>query len=427
MLLSAAPAASACSWAHAPEPLGDTSALFIGGRMMDAAAYIDVATPEAMAPAQLPTGPHGFVKSVTFRVVERLKGTSPERFQLFALGLRDAGVPAQATPLLHWVDETSGVVYPFSTPWEPSPDPEMMSFTSCDPGFIEPVRGRRYLIFRGADGGLLGPLQFAPGQRPVRGYAFTEADAATDSPWVRTVRLLSAWRAEKAGAPVAGPSAAPTPPPAVEAAPSQGSVSFRRLLSDEEARTLLQSAGAKPYEVYLRTRGFSGVHRVPPDQASAEAISGARRHAIETIGSDAPAGGIVARARHALEGVTAEAFAADAQKQSYARMLIGAHETHLAAVRAVRSGAPMIYGAEFTGGPQAQAALARSPLVHAVRPGLAVRGRISAPDPENVASPEPPSTPPHVEALMPAELYAALRKLAAAPLAVRPDPRRPSQ
>jgi hypothetical protein len=395
--------------------LGDTSALFIGSRMMDAAATVDVAVPELVAPAQLPTGPHAFVKSVTFRVVERLKGRSPERFQLFALGMAETAPNTPAQPLLHWVDEKSGVVYPFSTPWEPSPEPEM-SFTSCDPGFIEPVRGRRYLIFRGADGGLLGPLEFAPNLRPVRGYAMVEAEGASDQPWVRTVRLLAALR-NRAETSSAAP--VPAPPPAVAAVWSQASVSFRRLLSDQEASRLLEEAGARPYEVFMRAEGFSSVHRVPADQASLDVVAGARTHARETIGSGGARGGVVARARHALEGVSLETFAADPQKVGYARALVGSWDTHLAAAAAVRNGAPMIYGVEFVGGPAAQGALARSPLVHAVRPAVAIRGRVSTPDPEDVVT-GTTRAPARAAGLDPRELYTRLRQLADTPLPDRP-------
>ena len=411
LALAGAPAL-ACSYPYAPEPVGGSSATFIARRMVDAAAYIDLAIAETAAPVRLPGLTEVAAQSVSFRVVERLKGASPDRFTLFASVLHPAGRPAQPEPLLHWTDEALGTVTPHATRRE-IPVAEEFGLTSCDPGFIEPVKGRTYLIFREADGGLLGPVTFHAGQRPIRGFSFVEAQLPADSEWARAVRVEShpdslARRAVR----TAGKLPA-TPPAAVEADGSRASAAFTRLLTEAEARALLEKAGARPYAVFMSVQGLSGVHRLPPEQASSAVLAGARRQVVADMGSPRPRNGIAARARAVIEAYTAETLANDAHKLDYARALVSSDEREAATRAAARSDAPFIYGVELVGGSDVQRRLKASPLVRDVRPGFRVRGRAAAHQPDNAAyAPPPPGLPASVQALTAAEVYARLQGLA---------------
>lgn len=415
LLLASGAPAFACSYPYAPEPVGGPSATFIARRMVEAAAHVDLAIAETAAPVRLPGSDQVAAQSVTFRVVERLKGASPDRFTLFAQTLRSANHKPEPEPLLHWVDEATGTVTPHSTRWE-MPVAESSGFSTCDPGFIEPVQGRAYLIFREADGSLLGPVEFHPGQRPSRGFAFVEASLPADTEWGRAVRVEShpesrarrAARAAQAGQPAVSPEPVATDP-------SRGSVGFRRLLTESEARTLLQRAGARPYVVYMTVGGLSGVHRRPPEEASLDTIAGARRQAVATLGSPAPRGGLIARVRAVLDAYDADTLARDAHKLDYARALIAADEQEKATMAAARSDGPFVYGVEFVGGPEVQGRLRASPMVAGIHPGFRVRGRLAAHQPDNPAddTPRAPGLPAAVQALTAAEVYARLQALAA--------------
>lgn len=399
--------ALACSYIHAPEPVGGPSATFIAKRMVDAAAFVDFAVAERAEPMRTPDGRRLGAQEVTFGIVERLKGNSPERFTLFAAGLKPRGTAAEPRPLLHWVDEETGIVFPHSTPWEMPPTEQLM-MTSCDPGFIEPVEGRTYLIFREANGALLGPVAFAPGQQPVRGYAFTDAPHPAETEWTRAVKMHSH------AAAVDGAMGATRPlPTPYQADLERGSASFARLLTEAEARELLAAAGVRPYAVYTSINDRPVVHRVSDEQASLDAIAGARAEAAATLGRNVEQNpGLIARARAVLESHSLEQLAADQDQLAYARMLIASVERGNETAAAARSDAPFTFGVEFLGGPEAQRRLAASPEVSEVRPGFSVRGRSSVPQPRAAPASERDTTgTDRVAALSPAEIYARLQAL----------------
>lgn len=404
-LLASAPA-FACSWIHAPEPVGAPAANFIARRMIHAAAFVDIAVPESVAPMLASKDRPFAPQIVTFRVLERIKGNSPDRFTLFATGLKPDGAAEKPTDLRHWVDEAAGTVSPFATPWE-APAAEF-SMTSCDPGFIEPAMGRTYVVFREADGSLLGPVEFHAGERPARGFPFVDVGLPTESEWFRAVRLQGhpeVIKRQGAGTP------ASLPPP-IAPDPNRGSVSFKRLLTEGEARAVLQRAGAKPYAVFSRGPALSGVHRVPEAQASLEVVGAARRAAAARPKLGIPAG-LVARARHALKGETAESFGNDATKREYGMMLLNS----LAQAEADRAGLaadqPTIYGVLFLGGPAVRRALAASSSVEKVQESLLVRGRPAPPEPVYGGAPAPAGRRfrPEIETLAPDEIYRRLKAL----------------
>lgn len=376
--------------------------------MVDAAAYVDLAVPERAQPMRTPDGRPLPAQSVTFRVIERLKGASPDRFILFAGSLKPAGTKVEPVPLLHWVDEATGGIYPHATPWE-APATEQFGMTSCDPGFIEPVSGRTYLIFRDADGGLLGPIAFHSGQRSARGYAFTEQAQAYEGEWARTVQRHSGRSAT--GVPA---TARDVLPPAFEADATRASASFRRLLTEDEALNLLRATGVRPYAVHMYVQDRSGEHRVPDEQASLDTIASARRQVAATIGAPPRSRGLMVRARAVVEAFTPDELAKNSAQLAYARALVGSVEREKHVAAAARSDAPFIYGVEFLGEPEAQRRLAASPLVSEVRPGFRVRGRAAVPQPHNAffGQDNPAAVPSTVANLSAAELHARLRELA---------------
>lgn len=417
-LLASSPALG-CLYTHSPEPVGAPAAAFIAGRMVDEAAFVDLAVPERAAPMRTPDGRPLAGKQVAFRVVERLKGASPARFVLFAWGLKPTGTTPVRDPMLHWVDEAGGII-PHATRWE-APATEQFGSTSCDPGFIEPIAGRTYLVFRAADGGLLGPVAFAPGARPGRGFPFVDATGTENAVWLRAVR------ARAAGLRGRTPARAAALPAPYEADPSRASVAFRRPLTQAEARRLLGAAGARPYAVYTEVAGRPGEHRLPEAQASLDAFAVARREVAMTLGG--PPGisrGVSDRARALLREYTPERLAADPEKLRYARALVGSVAEQAARAAEARGDGPFVTGVEFLGGMEAQRRLRASPLVREVRSGFRVRGRPAAPQPlyERSAPPDFGKAA-EIAGLTPAELHARLRALAEAPLQPPASPPRP--
>lgn len=178
--LSATPA-MACQFVHEPEPLGASSAEFIARRMTAAAATVDIAVAEHVTPlSRFPT------TGIIFKVTERLKGASEERFTLYGAG--DGVTVSPPPPLTYWVHTESGTAYP-SPPLVEGPDGRgYFPMTSCHPGLIEPVKGASYLIFRDAKGRLLGEVEWSRGLSS-HGYSFVQVDNAL---WLGAVRTVLA-------------------------------------------------------------------------------------------------------------------------------------------------------------------------------------------------------------------------------------------
>ncbi len=354
--------APACQYTHAPEPVGDSSAIFLGGRMFDAASFVDLAVAERADSLRGPDGRPLPTTALTFRVLRRLKGGSPDRFLLFGRSLAALDPSAKPSDLRHWVDP-EGRVYPFTNARElPARGREMM--TSCDPPDIEARAGRVYLVFREADGRLLGSLPFHPGQRPAEGYAFADVGLAPDSPWARHVPHPEYRRR-----------------PSPEAVPDEahGLITFKSPVPAATAEALARRAGAVPFAVSL-VRGTSRAdYRLGTEVAwpgiIGDAITWASRNRPDTAG-------LSELARQAVGSWSAYDLETDTAKREHALDL-------LALTRPEQAGAPLVTGFAFRGGAAVQRVLAASPDVAMVQPAIRVRGRLGAP----LNGSAPPSAP----------------------------------
>ena len=348
----------ACSYIHAPEPVGGPSATFFAGKMAAAASFVDLAVAERARPLRGPDG-QVYGEAVTFRVIQRWKGNSPDRFTLFAQG-RGPGEGAAEPAPTHWVD-ANGRVSPEPSPWEmPIPAPD--SFTSCDPGFISPRIGRPYVVFREADGRLLGPVVFHPGERASRAFPFAPAGLPRNDPWTDAV-FIAGFNAREAARAV---SEQPAP------LADRALIVLRRPLAPAAARMLLGRVGARPYAVQVAAGDFVDETRVPADWADHALFDRAVTAARENMAG----AGAAALAREAVAAFAPDDYVGDGWRRVWVAALLEA-DARLA--RARKAGPPAVAAMEVLGDSDAWARLRRDPAVAGVLPGFMRRERPAAP------------------------------------------------
>lgn len=255
---SAAMPASACQWPYAPEPIGGPSADFLVPKMVAAASFVDLALAEGASPARRPPGSQGLnVSALTFRLLSRVKGDSAERFLLF--GSVGEAKPGGSWGMTHWVDK-EGRIDPFEGVRE-APIVMPTGMTSCDPPALTVALGRTYLVFREADGRLLGAVPFHAGSTPRRPTAIALAD-----PWPEDDVARIAMQNQPAPG---------TPTPVAATVPGRATVRFRRPLSAAVATALLARAGAVPFGVLLSSGGVTADYRLGSDLAFAGLVTDA--------------------------------------------------------------------------------------------------------------------------------------------------------
>lgn len=331
-----AQASLACSWTHRPEPVGQPSGQFFAGRMMAEAAFVDLVVAESVRPSERDLGP----AIATFRVLQPWKGGSPDRFTLLAAA--PGGSEDAALELFHWVD-AEGRVYPHPTPWE-MPTSDEISLTTCDPGFIRPVPGRLYIVFRDAGGRLLGPVRIHEDEPPARAYPFVEVSGPRDWGWFDSV-TTAGFR------PPAPLSAVPAP------APDRALVVFREPVAPAAATAVLRRAGLRPHAVRIAFGDFIDEIRSPTDEGQADLVDVAARRALENL--ENPGAGDAAARWFTAE--TAEALDHDGWLRMHAVALIEGEDRR---ERALRAGSPRVASVEVSGSAAAISALAaRSDLV----------------------------------------------------------------
>lgn len=363
-LVGTAPAI-ACSYTHAPEPVGDSSAIFIGGRMFDAASFVDLAVAERADRVDGPDGRPVPAMALTFRVLRRLKGDSPDRFILFGTGLPAANAIAQASRLEHWVDP-DGRVYPHTNVRE-LPVRGRETMTSCDPPDLQARPGRTYLVFREADGRLLGPLLFHPDQRPVAGYAFADVGLPPDSSWARHVPH---------------PEYRRRPTPRLETAPDEahGLLTFRTPVPAATAKALARRAGAVPFAVTVGRGETRAEYRLGTELAWPgiidDAVAWAARNRTDRAG-------LRALAAQVVDAYSAYDLGTDTVKREHALDLLALDEPEIEA-------APLIAGFAFRGDAAVRRALAAAPEVASLQAAVRIRDRVGAPP---VAAAERPAAP----------------------------------
>lgn len=382
--------AAACLYTHAPEPVGDSSAIFLGGRMWNAASFVDLAVAERGEQLRGPGGRAVPATAITFRVLRRLKGNSPDRFLLFGRGLAALDADAKPSDLRHWVDP-EGRVYPFVNARElPAMGREMM--TSCDPPDVEARTGRTYLIFREADGRLLGPLLFHPGQRPAEGYAFADVGLPADSSWARHVPH---------------PEYRTRPVPDVTTDDAHGLLLFKAPVTAATAKSLARRAGAAPFAVTVVRGASRAEYRLATELAWLELFDDAVAWAASNRADPA---GLRELARRTVDAHSAYDIGTDGAKRDHALDL-------LALANPGDDAAPLVAGFAFQGDAAVRRALATSPAVASVQAAARIRGRVGAPPADRIERPSAPSGEPTAEVLHQRLAALAGREVADAALA----------
>lgn len=366
--------ARACSYTHAPEPVGDATSIFIGSKMFAAATFVDLAIAESGTVANGPDGKPLPAMAITYRVLKRLKGRSTDRFMLFGRVGDASPAPVLFPDLRHWVDP-EGRVYPQPNAREAQISGEMM-LNSCDPPELEARVGHTYVVFREADGRVLGPVAHHPGLRASEGYSVVDIGANANASWAQQVVQLSYQTPTRTNAP-------PLPVEVREDDPTHATVTFRTPVSAATARTIMQRAGARPYAVTVVRGAETGDYRLATDLAWAGLVDAA------AVWGTSPA-----TQRATLRDLARRLVEANdvrdlygGLKQHYANGLLAlAQVGHTRAPVAIRSIA-------FAGGEPVRRALATLPQVESVSPGFIVRGRAAeasalfpAPSPSTEAS-----------------------------------------
>lgn len=346
-LLIARPA-HACSYSQVPEPVGHASAEFFAKRMALEATFVDVAVAEETRPAFGGARPHApTVYSTPFRVIYRLKGQSPDRFSLYLHQLKSGDPIPEAK---HFVDD-QGRVSPYPYPHEADPKSPFIT-NSCDPGRLGVKAGQAYVVFREADGRLLGAVPTHEG-RSQRAFPLMPVSLDESFGWLYAAVLATARREpeEKARQPSSRLMA----------------VRFRSALTASEAERWARAAAVRPVAVSIARGKLIEESRVPLDQADL---------ALIPYATQAPPAG---RGRHvrALAAQfldeTDERLELDLALQQEADLLLRS------AVAEPDGAAPArVIAMEVTGSPEALARLPRNPQVAGVAAGFEVRGRTGA-------------------------------------------------
>jgi hypothetical protein len=223
LLIAAAAPASGCSY---PLTAPNTPAhnVAFAERMVDAATFIDVVEVQDEAPffdrtlwrawyrkagvtppklLDLPNATFDALKAVLpeysdplsarykLRVVRRLKGASPDVIGLTgrpSKGQRRITYTAPQPPLEH----PRGAMSPFDRNQRPERSIDnLVRRSSCSQQAISFLPGAQYLMFRGADGHLLGPVTFGDG-RTVTGYTVIELAPGGPADWLAAVAAVAA-------------------------------------------------------------------------------------------------------------------------------------------------------------------------------------------------------------------------------------------
>lgn len=251
LALAAAQPAMACQYEFAPEPIGGPSAKFIGKKMGEAATFVDVAMAEGESEVRQPDGKPAVSKALSFRVLDRWKGNSPDRFILFGWAPPKA-VDQPSWSMTHWVDG-QGRVEPFESIRESSVAMPA-GMTSCDPSALAVTPGRIYIVYREADGRLLGAIQYHEGGRAVRGTSIVEGALWPDNDWARELHIGAAYEGRKK-------------PQLRTVDPARTIVRFRRPIAAVRVSELLRRVGAQPYAVRMVRGEVRSEYRLDAGQA----------------------------------------------------------------------------------------------------------------------------------------------------------------
>ena len=331
-LLASSPAAG-CLYTQVPEPVGEASAAFFTGKMMQAAATVDIAVAGETRSA-FDSDPRWGISSTTFHVIDRIKGRSPDRFTLLV---------AQVTPdsrdpqPMHWVDE-NGRVTPFPYPVEAEyAIAGVRNLNSCHPGTLAVRSGETYLVFRDGEGRLLGRFALYDDLQTTA-FPLVRAGLGTREGWLSMIPPLGA-----------AESAASDGLDTIR--PDRIRVRFAQPLPAREARRWLQQRGLFPYAVQVTDAALLDETRVPPEQASVDLVDRALGDAKKNAG----AGPLSNLAHTMVLSLDPQTLENDALLRRHAWMVAEAGNRFRSA------GEPRVAGFDLTGSPEAIARLRANP------------------------------------------------------------------
>lgn len=349
--LAAAQPAFACQYEFAPEPVGGPSARFIGKKMGAAATFVDVVMAEGASDVRQPDGKPAVSKALSFRVLDRWKGNSPDRFILFGwIPPKVSDIPAWS--ITHWVDD-QGRVEPFESVRE-STVAMPAGMTSCDPSALAVTPGRIYIVYREADGRLLGAVTYHDGNSPRRGTSIVEAGLWPENDWARELHIGAAYEGRKR-----------PQPQTID--PARTIVRFRRPITAARATELLRRAGARPYAVTMVRGGVRSEYRLDAGQAwlgiVADAADWAKaQQTDQTL--------IKAQARALIDKYAVRDVSNDAAKHQVARKLIEVGTAR------VEKGPALVESVAVVGGEAVRRVLAALPEVAEIVAAARIRGRV---------------------------------------------------
>ena len=351
-LIAAAPAL-ACTYAQAPEEVGDTSAQFLARQMAQAATYVDLVLVEddgTQAMGEPMTG------VLTLRSIAHLKGNGPDRFSLFGSGLTiqpDAERIFKA-PLQHFTGE-DGRVRPFGYneerqgrlfPPVSGVEPPPVQMTSCSPPGLAGETGRFYVVMRGADGRLLGNFSLY-GETRAQAFGFVPVRLEREDHWLRAV-LMGTENRQPAEGPAVLHLSGNVDPARIEAA--------------------LRRAGVIPVAAFVRSGEW--LDEIRP--ADFEARSSWLARAVPLVGQRNK-GGLGGADHGAAEFLRRKL----GFEQTYGGLGYEVAQAFTASVRrkqVATGAAPQLVAVALSGPPEAIAAVAREPFAAGLRP-LPASGR----------------------------------------------------
>lgn len=257
--------ANACLYTQQPEEVGPASQQFFTQRMAQEAASVDIAVAGETRKA-FGTQTNWGISATTFHVIDRLKGSSPDRFNLF---VGASGPDHKDVQAYHWVDD-QGRIKPYPYPEEMTPAADgNFRLTSCHPGFLSVTKDEAYLIFRNAQGRLLGRFALYD-DLTTAAFPLVRASLGDREGWLSSL----------------GPIAESTAPLA-SLSPTSTTIRFNRATSARDARGWLRAGALKPFAVRTRRGDIIDETRVPAAFASPDLLGRAFDEAASNERSDA--------------------------------------------------------------------------------------------------------------------------------------------
>ena len=342
-LLTAPSVTSACQYTGPFEEAGAASQQYFAQRQAAAAATVDIAVAGETRRA-FGGDPRWGTPATTFHVIERLKGSSPDRYTLFV-----GNEPANGRGPEFTVDEKGRLSpMPYAEEYDVGQFGPTRTLSSCHPGYYTVREGEAYLIFRDAAGRLLHRVELYEGFTTST-FALMPAGLASREGWANFRGL--------------GASEAAAPP--LEVSPTTTTLRFRAGTTAAQAKAFLRQRNLSPFAVRIATGSFVDETRVPVTAGAAGLIDRAMNDARTNRDDD----GLATVAAQVLTQWDADILEQDGLLRMRAWQLLAAAD------RRPAPDAPIaIREVEVTGTAAAIAALRNSPGTVEVIDGPIVNG-----------------------------------------------------